>query len=75
MGNHGVDIAAGNKETETRSAESHKGGRAVPVRLGEKSHFIARILEDTRYDGCAERRMVNISVAADIDKIRSVPSS
>ena len=71
---HGVHIAARHKEAEARLAEFQHGRRIAPVRLRQHGHTVARTLEHAADDGMSERRVIDIGVAEDIDKVRPLPA-
>ena len=74
VSDHRVDIAAADKEAEPWSAEAGEILIAAPIGLSKECDFETRILKHPRDYGRAEAGVVDISVAADIDKIRLLPS-
>ena len=67
---HGIHVAGGNQEAETRLPELPHALRLMPVRLAEHTYRIAVGLQDPADDGGAEAGMVHIGIAAKIDKVR-----
>ena len=68
---HGVDVAGGYKEAQTRSAELFEVIGGFPVGLTKHRHGETCVFEDTADDGRAERRMVNVRVAVYVYEIGS----
>ena len=72
---HRVHTAWGNAEEEARTAELLEVAEvAVPVGLRYDGHAVTGSLERASDDGCAERRVVDISVAGKKDDIQLIPS-
>ena len=72
---HRVDVAAADHHAVARAAHRAEGVRAVPVGLGEHGHAVALGLQNTRDDGCAEARMVDIRVRRDNEEVVVVPAA
>jgi hypothetical protein len=66
---HGIDIARADKESEPGSAEPFEILAAVEPRLTEHTDRISLRFEHARDYRRAERRMVDVSVAADVNEI------
>lgn len=75
MRDHRVDISRRDEETETGATELLEGFAGFIIWLSEKRNAIALRLENTGYYCCSEARMVNVCVAADIDKIGAIPAA
>ena len=72
---HGIHVAAGHEEAESRLPELHHGRRIVPVRLRQHRDLIAVCLEHTGDDGGPEAGVVHIGVTHHIDEIRLCPAT
>ena len=75
MSDHGVNIARRNHKAELRSAETEKIVILSPIRLGKDCNTVALSLHHPCYYSRTEARMIDISVARNIDEIDLVPSS
>ena len=72
---HRVHIAAHDKKAQARFAEGVDRSGIFPVGLRDDADLIARVLQHARDDRVAERRVIDIAVADDIDKITLFPAA
>ena len=72
---HRVHIAAHDEKAQTRLAEGVDRSGIFPVGLRNDADLIARVLEHARDDRVAERRMVDVAVADNIDEIALLPAA
>ena len=72
---HRVHIPAHDQKAQAGFAESVDGGGVLPVRLGEDADLIPCVLQHARDDRMAERGVVDVAVADDIDEIALVPAA
>ena len=75
MVDHRVHIPAHDQKAQAGFAESVDGGGVLPVRLGEDADLIPCVLQHARDDRMAERGVVDVAVADDIDEIALVPAA
>ena len=72
---HGVHVARRHEESQPRLAEHRDAFRVVPIGLGDEAHLVAVGLQHPGDDGAAERGMIHVGVAGDIDKIDRIPAA
>lgn len=72
---HRVHIAAHDKKAQARFAEGVDRSGIFPVGLRDDADLIARVLQHARDDRVAERRVIDIAVADDIDKVALLPAA
>ena len=72
---HRVHIAAHDEKAQARLAEGIDRSGILPVGLRDDADLIARVLEHARDDRVAKRRMIDIAVADDVDKVALLPSA
>ena len=75
MIDHRVHVAGAHQKAQARLAENRDARRVVPIRLADDAHAIAMCFENAADDGHAKAGMVDVGVAADIDKVAAVPSA
>lgn len=73
--NHAVNYAGRDEKAVIRAAKAFKIVGVFPIRLGEHRDMVPRGFQCADDDGRAEGRVIHIRVAADIDKIRRVPTA
>ena len=73
VGDHRVDVAAGDQKSVARLAEFHV--IAVSNRLGDDADGKAQRLDDARDDSSTKAGVVHISVPDDINKIKLFPAA
>ena len=69
MSDHGVDISGGNEEAEAGFTEPFELVGGAELGLAEHCAGKAVFFEDAGNESCAEGRMIDVSVSADIDKV------
>ena len=72
---HGVHIARRYEESQPRLAEHRDAFRVVPIGLSDEAHLVAVGLQHPRDDGAAERGMIHVGVAGDIDEVELPPAA
>ena len=75
MRDHAVDIPRGHKEAEARLAVLAECVAGAEVGLGEDCHAVACVLQHARNDGNAEGRVVDVSVARDVNEVGAIPTA
>ena len=73
MRHHGVNIAAVNQHRIARLSHRRKIRFRAKIRLGQNCHAIARILQHTRDNRRAKRRMIHIRITGYKQKIAVIP--
>ena len=74
VGHHGVDVAAGEQNTQPRAAQCCKGASLAPVRLGQDCHPVALGLQHPGNNGRAKGGVVDIGVAGDDQEVKLLPA-
>ena len=72
---HAVDVARRHHKTEPRFAELCKISVVFPVRLSEKCDLAAAVFKHSRNYSRSERRVVDIAVARNVDKVGLSPAA
>ena len=72
---HGIHVARRDEKAQSRTAEHRDAGIVVPVRLANDAYLVMVRLENARDDGHAERRVVDIGVAAYEHEVALIPSA
>ncbi len=72
---HGIEVATAYEHAQPRFAKHGKSLRPAPLGLAEERHFIAVRLQQAADQCRGKGRMVNVSVAADKQKIRLLPAA
>ena len=67
---HGVHVAAADQKAQPGATEDVDGLGVAPVRLRDDDHAVAVAFQNAADDGVAERRVVYVGVANDVDKVR-----
>ena len=75
MIDHRIHVSRRNKKAEPRFPEFGDAVIILMVRLRKHADPVTEPLQDSAYHSRPERRMVDIRVSRDIDKIGPVPSS
>ena len=72
---HRVHVAAADQKAEPGLAQDGDGIGIFPVRLRDDADLVAVGLQNTRDDRVSKRRMIDIRVADDIDKVALRPAA
>ena len=72
---HRVHVAGRYEEGQPRFAEHGDAFRIVPIGLRDDAHLVAVRLQQTRDDGHAERRMIDVGVARHVYEIDPIPAA
>ena len=72
---HRVHVAAADQKAEPGLAQDGDGIGVFPVRLGDDADLVAVGPQNARDDRVSKRRMVNVRVADDIDKVALRPAA
>ena len=72
---HGIHVAGGDEESQTRFSELSDGSVILPIRLRNKSNLISTRLQESCDDGRAKTWVIHVSIAAYIDEVHLVPSA
>ena len=75
MVDHAVNDAGGDEKTVIRSAEAFEFLTVFIGRLRQNGNAVTCIFQRADNDSGAEGRVIDVGVAADIDKVRRVPAS
>jgi hypothetical protein len=75
MVDHGVHIAAADQKTQTGSSKHINRLGVFPVGLGDDTHGIAGVLQNTADDGMTEGRVIHIGIADYIYKVAAFPAT
>ncbi len=71
---HRVHVPRRDDKAQAGPAELGEGGILLHIRLGENRHLVAGALQHPGDDGAAETGVVDIAVAADVDKVGLGPA-
>ena len=72
---HRVHVAAADQKAETRLTQDRYRIGIFPIRLGDDADLVAVRFQNARDDRVSERRMVDVSVADDIDEVALRPAA
>ena len=75
MVDHGINVAAGDQETQTGTAVDINGFGIFPVGLGNDAHGVAVAFQNPADNGMTERRVIDIRVTDYIYKIALFPAA
>ena len=75
MIHHGIHIARRNEKAQARLAEYIHAFRVAPVGLRDNAHLVAMRLEHARNNRHAERRLVDVCIAAHVSEIDAIPAA
>ena len=75
MIDHGVHVARSDEETQPRLAENIDALRIFPVGLRNDRNAVSVRLKHAGDDRMTKGRMIDISIADDVNKIGTVPSA
>ena len=72
---HRIHVAGGNQESQSGLSQNRDAFGVAPIRLADHADLIVVRLEQPRDDGHAERRVVDVSVAAHEHEVAAVPTA
>ena len=72
---HRVHVAAADQKAETRLPQDRYRIGIFPIRLGDDANLVAVRFQNARDDRVPERRMVDVSVADNIDEVALRPAA
>ena len=75
VGNHRVNIPAGNQKTQPGPPEALHLLRGIKAGLRQHRHPVAQAFQQPCDDGSTKARVVHIGIPRDIDKVRSLPAA